>query len=414
MQTRKPRRLRGVVLFAVMSTIAALGILAGTLAVLALTDVRIAAQFLRGISAFYAADAGVNCVKARIQADLAAGTLALSGPSVNVNYTAPPGYVFDPVQTLTRTSDTNCYLFRVTGRTATSRDTIEVVFRRASVFEIGVFGDEAIDGKNSGAIYTYDSARTTTPTPADSSGGGVVGSNGDGNSASADLRTYQNTYIDGTFLLGQSVSGTSATWGETPAGGSTVSGGAPVPSDRTDPDPLGAVSGSLAADFTYYSVAGHNSNGSVSPAIKPPNYDVTIKNKDIITLATGNYYIRNLTIMEGGTLQIVPSSGPVNIYLTGQFEAKNSSTINFTGNPPDLNIYSNSSSPIILKNSGAFRGTVYAPLADVQVNNGGDFCGVIWGKTLNIKNSGAVYIDTAAMRNHLSNRILLVSWKELR
>jgi hypothetical protein len=410
MQTRKLRRLRGVVLFAVMSTVAALGILAGTLAVLARTDLRIAAHFLRGISAFYAADAGVNHVLARLQADLATGTVALSGPSVNVNYTAPQGYTFDPVRTLTCTSDTNNYLFRVTGRAATSRDTLEVVCRQSSVFEMGVFGGLSIDGKNSGGIYTYDSAWTSSPTPADSRGGAVVGSNGDGNGASPDVRTYQNTYIDGTFLLGQSVGGTSATWGETPSGGSALTGGAPVPSDRIDPDPLGVVSGNLAAEFVYYSVSSHNSNSSVSP---PINNDLNIKNKDVVTLTTGNYYIRNLTIMEGGTLTIVPSSGPVNIYLTGQLEAKNSCTINFTGDPPDLNIYSNSDKPIILKNSGAFRGTVYAPLAAVQINNGGDFYGIVWGKTLDIKNSGNIYVDTSAMRKHLSNRILLVSWKEL-
>lgn len=397
----------GVVLFAVIGCITLLGLLAGALAVYATSDIRAAAQFKRTIEALYQADAGVQHVRAMVRADLAAGTFALDTPSQAVQYTAPAGFTFDPVTELARTAVTNTYRFRVTGRSGGAADTIEVTFRRASFFDMGLFGDLGMDLKAFSNIYTYDSTETQNPTADDSLGGGWLGSNGS-------FGTKQDTFIDGSFTLGESAVGADATWNEIPVGSCQISGEAAIVGERIDPDPLGVINGELADTFAYYSVPGQNDNLSAKPPILPPHFDVSVNNGGEMILTSGNYYISDVDIKNGGTLTVNASAGPVNIYLAGGFEAKEGSTINMTGNPTDLRIYSNSDEPIILKNSGSFKGLIYAPLASIAILNSGDFYGVLWGQNVEIKNSGDVYIDMALMRAYLSNDTLLLSWKEIR
>ena len=95
-------------------------------------------------------------------------------------------------------------------------------------------------------------------------------------------------------------------------------------------------------------------------------------------------------------------------------EAKEGSTLNITGNPTDFRIFSDSSESIILKHDGAFRGVIYAPYAPVEVRNNGDLLGAVWASTVEIKNSGNVYIDVAAIDKFPSNDIRILSWKDVR
>jgi len=400
---------RGVVLLAVLAAFTALALLAGVVATLSIADIRASAHFKRAIEAFYAADGGVQYVKSLIQADLAGGTLTLQNPIETVNYTAPANMSFDPVSRLVRTANTNVYYFSVTGREVTSKCTIEVTFRRASMFEMMLFGDEEVDLKAYGNVYSYDSSRISNPTPADSTGDALVAGN-------EVFFSHQDTLIDGSFMLGEDLSGNPGAWGETPTGGSIINGEAAVPSERINPDPLGADGGSLAADFLYYSDDANNDNSMASPPIVSPQNRILLKSQQCptVVLSSGNYYVSSITLGNGTTLQIDSSSGPVNIYLMGPMEAKEGSSINFAGDPTDFSIFSISTGDIILKHSGSFKGVLYAPYADVQVRNSGDFYGICWGGSIALKNSGDVYLDLAARRKVPSNSIIIVSWKEAR
>ena len=150
------------------------------------------------------------------------------------------------------------------------------------------------------------------------------------------------------------------------------------------------------------------------PPITLPQNRVNIGNGSTIHLPAGNYYISDLILKNGASMTLDATTGPVTLYITGQLEAKEGSSINMTGNPPDLRIYSNSSDPIILKNDGDFKGVVYAPLAPIEVKNSGDFYGICWGSSLELKNSGNIYVDVSAMRRYLTDQIILLSWKEIR
>lgn len=398
---------RGVVLLGVMAALAALALLGGTLAVISRTDVRIAARFRRAADALYNADGGVRYVACAIEADLASGALVLDSPVEAVNYTAPPAFEFDPVTRLARTSNTNAYCYRVMGRSLLSRFTIEAVFRRASAFEKGLFGDESFDIKATGKILSYDSSVIANPTPDDSTGEAMAACNGE-------FLTHQDSLIDGSLLLGEDPDGVRATWTEMPSGGTTITGEPGVPTDRIEPDPLGAASGDLAADFARYAVAGQNDNLTASPPVSPPHNRLLLGNRDVAVLSSGNYYFSQIVIKQGATLTIDASAGPVNIYLSGKMEAKEGCTINTSGRPTDLSIFSNSDEALILKHEGSFKGVIYAPFADVQVRNSGDFYGSCWAGSVEMKNSGHVYVDLSIRQKFLSNKIALLSWKEIR
>jgi len=58
---------------------------------------------------------------------------------------------------------------------------------------------------------------------------------------------------------------------------------------------------------------------------------------------------------------------------------------------------------------------VYAPNADVQLNNSAGVYGLIWGKTVGINNSGGFYFDEAIKDKYLSPdnyTINVLSWKD--
>lgn len=406
MNIAKRKRESGIVLMAVLLIIFALAVLAATISVMAVTDIKMTVHFKRATEALYEADAAVQYVKAAIQKDLRSGSLALAGTKENVNYTAPNGMFFDPVTELVPTADTNAYFFTVTGYSDKARVSIETVFRRGSTFDLGLFGDSQLDTKAYGNVYTYDSRLVSNPQPEDSLGGGQIASNGE-------FISHQDTFIDGSIQLGEDTMGNDGEWSEMPEGGSIITGEPAVQTDRIDPDPLGAIGGDLANDFAYYAVTTNNNNSSANPTITNPK-KVWIKNAETMTLTSGNYYIHDLILFNGATLNIDSSSGPINIYITGQMEAKEGSMINISGEPPDLNIFSNSDEKVILKNGGDFKGLVYAPYASIQILNSADFYGIAWGGDVEIKNSGDVYIDIALMQTYLSNVVQLLTWKERR
>ena len=205
------------------------------------------------------------------------------------------------------------------------------------------------------------------------------------------------------------------TWTETPSGGSIITGESALQIDRIDPDPLGAVGGPLAAQFVYYSNPANNDNGTADPpVIRAPQNRLSLGSGDSCTLTAGNYYLSDVDLKNGSTLIIDDSAGPVNIYLTGAFNAGQGSQILVTATPSQFALFSNSTRSINLTNSSSVGGLIYAPYASVIINNSGDFYGSCWARNVEIKNAGNFYMDLALLRRFLDNSIKLLSWKEVR
>ena len=402
--TDKQRAKReGMILFAVMAVLGGLALISSTMFLITRTGVKIAGNYHESIKSFYQADAGLQYVKAQVEAALSAGTLTLSNATETVSISAPSGYSFDTITQLKRIGSGPSYSVTVVGRGTNAVTTLAATFKRSPSLSMGVFGDSMVDMKANGSVYSYYSAITPNPTAANSTGEADTGSN-------EDFITHNGSFIDGNLVLGADSSGTPASWAD-PGGGATVTGvpGYKVP--RVAPDPLGASGGSLAAKFATYATA--NNNSSAVPAI-PANKKIALGNGDTMTLKAGNYYVVSIELKNGASLVIDTSLGPVNIYLVGAADFKNGSSVNITGNPTDFSLFSNSSSAITLYHGSTFKGLIYAPFASVEVKNSGNFYGMVWADTVDIKNSGEVFIDLTLMNKMQSNKIQLLSWKEVR
>ena len=398
----RPGRKAGMALFGVLATLTGLALLSSTVFLLTSTDIGIAANHRREIESFYQADAAVHYVRSRIEADLAAGRITLSNANEQVSYYPPAGMDFDPVTNLMRTADGRAFFYRVTGRSRTARSTIEVTFYRTPKLGFGVFGDQLVDMKAYGNVYSYYSSRTPTPIPTDSTGEADSGGNND-------FITHVGTYLDGSLVLGEDEYGNPAIWYD-PGSGSVVTGDGGVTMDHVISDPLGAIGGPLAVKFAE--AAFTNNNANAIPAITSDK--INLGAGQTMTLPTGNYYLSGIELNNSATLTIDASAGPVNIYLTGGANFKNGCSVNIIGQPPDFSLYSNSSATLLLYNSSSFKGLIYAPYADIQIDNSGNFYGVVWGDEVELKNSGDCFIDMTLINRLVGDDITLFTWKEVR
>ena len=408
-----------MVLAVTLMLIAALALLGTTAVMTITTDLKIAGNYRENARALYNAEAGVHAVIAKIDECGSFGWPTAIGSSQTVTVTAPSGYSFDngsggAAISVTK-EDKTYYWFQVTGYGASNsnaRKTIEVYFRREP---FGVFADKSVDLYSDSKIYSYNSNTTPNPNPADypgaSTGKGYVGSN-------TKVFAMEGTYISGNIGLGASSGGTDATYD--PSETTTLTGTSQNVC-RVAPDPLGAVGGDLAINFTTYSSSNDNAAYMTCSAgactASPGEIDAGSGEYVTLTGKTGgsNFYFTSITLDAGATLTINPTDGPVNIYLTDKLEAKGGSTINVNGLPPSLTIYSNVNKDIKLIHFGSFKGTIYAPYAKVTVGGSTNFFGLIWGDKIDIKNSVRFFYDEA-LKNvlPLNDGIgIITSWKDV-
>jgi hypothetical protein len=398
----------GTVLFLVLGMLALVSTLAASVFYMTRTDIQISGNYKTGSEAFHQAEAAVHYVKDLIEKDVVNDVLSWQAPTQSVSYTAPTGFSFDPVTALVQMPHSNTYLYTVTGRSLKSSSTIDVMVRRSPMLALGIFGNDEVDLKAYANIYSYNGNHIANPTPSDSDGHGDTASNGN-------FYIHMGTYLDGMLAIGEAPDGTEGVLQA--SGDPIVTGKMGLEVDYIEQDPMGALGGEIAAEIA--AAATSNDNLAVSPPIAGPQYDISLGNGDSMTLPSGTYYVKDITLMNGSTLDIDAGGGPVTIYLTGSgnsgaIEAKNGSTININADPGDFRIYSDTDESIVFKHGGHFKGYIYAPYADITIMNSADAYGLFWGNSVELKNSGDVYIDTSLTEERLSDDIDLVSWKLVR
>ena len=414
------RHERGVVLTTSLILLAVLSLMGATAVLTTITDTQIASNLENSSRALYYAEAGVHYTLARLNDLIADGSLSLTGSvateTLAVPITAPAGFSFDPIATFTRVGSSKNYQFRSTGRAGTSRVTLDIVINRNDdLTSYGLFGNQMVELQGNTQVFSYDSSVTPNPTSGDTTGEAEVGSN-------EDVRLYNSVYIDGHVSLGADASGTPGSYSVIGDGTPSVTGGWPPANvARVNPDPLGALNGDLAADITQL-----NSNNDNLKSASPPiaNDTINLNAGDTLTLKSGNYHLTSITLNAASVLNIDTSSGAVNIYLEGAFNAMQDSFINYisaTVLPSDFTIYSNASAPITLSHFGAFKGTIYAPYSSVEINNRAGLSsaplvyGLIWANSGMLHEPGQFYFDTM-LKPKLGmkmNDFSVVSWKEI-
>ncbi|MCX5851808.1 MAG: pilus assembly PilX N-terminal domain-containing protein [Deltaproteobacteria bacterium] len=386
----------GRTLVVAVFSLALLLVIGTTLVIHSSASIWMSRNCTRERQAFYDAEAGVQYVLGNLKADLGAGNIDLSNDPVYLHYSRPTGFSFDLPATLTKLS-ANRYHFSVVGRapdTTSATINVDIITKRKSAFDFGLFADGLVDLKAASGIYSFDSRKTSNPLPQDSTNDGDVGSN-------TEINVYMDTFIDGDAALGTDAGGTPGVWNE--SGVPIINGGRGIHTGRVNPDPLGAIEGPLAQQFTGVATANDNAlatGSGMSGAV------LHVGNGQTLTLhgkpGGANYHVRSFILKNGAMLNIDSSAGPVNIFLTGDhdmsggnLETVNDATINYSGPPTQFRIFSNSIKSIVFRHAGGFKGMVYAPYARVEMKNDGDAYGLIWGKTVDIKNSGEFYFDTA-------------------
>ncbi|MCK4470072.1 MAG: pilus assembly PilX N-terminal domain-containing protein [Desulfobacterales bacterium] len=415
---------KGMVLPLGLMFLAIIAILGTTAVIVTTTDLKIGSNYRASVQAFYDADAGVQYVLKQLAIDLddsSSVTVDLTASPISLNYSTPSGFSFT-VPTALTSLGSNQYRFQVTGHGPNNSEAvIEVVFsaEKKSVFDYGLFTNGLLDLKSDAKIYSYDSRDTPDPDPATfpgaSTGEADIGSN-------TEIITKMDTYIDGDLALGADSSDppVDAIWTST---GEPIVTGTDGNAGHVDPDPLGANDSSSELYNKFIDILTTNDNGGAgdgSPLEGATAID--LGNGETLTLTAGDYYITNIVLKSGSTLEIDATSGPVNIYLSGtldaedgELESKNGSALNNLSQPSDFSIFSNSSQDIIFKHSTAFKGMVYAPNAHVEMKNSAGVYGLIWGNTATIHNSGEFYFDEAIKDKYLSPNnytIDILSWKD--
>ena len=417
---------KGFVLPVGLMLLAIISILGTTAVTITTTDLKIGNNYRQNVQAFYDADAGVQYLLKKLAIDLDdsdSATVDLTENQISLNYSTPGGFFFTVPTELTSLGG-NRYGFQVTGHGPNDSETaIEVVFSatRKSLFAYGLFTDGLLDLKANALIYSYDSRDTPDPDPLTfpdaSTGEADIGSN-------TEVSTKMLTYIDGDLGLGADTSDppVDAIWKDT---GTPILMGSSDNVGRVDPDPLGANDPSSELYDKFDDIVAINNNITAkdgSPCELAGATAITLGNGETLILTAGDYYITDIILKSGSTLEIDATSGPVNIYLSGtldagegEIEAKNGSAINNLSQPTDFAIFSNSSQDIIFKHSSAFKGMVYAPNAHVEMKNTAGVYGLIWGNTATIHNSGEFYFDEAIKDKYLSPNnytIDAISWKD--
>ena len=415
---------KGFVLPVSLIFLVIIALLGATAVITTTTDLKIGTNYNKSLQSFYHADAGAQYVLKKLAIDLDDSdsvTVDLTASPISLNYSTPSGFSFTVPTELTSLGSSQ-YSFQVTGQAPDNPETvavIEVFFSATpkSVFEYGLFTDGLLDLKSDAKVYSYDSRDTPDPDPTTfpgaSTGEADIGSN-------TEISTKMATYIDGDLALGEDIAGNAATWTDT---GTPIVTGTTGNVDRVDPDPLGANDPTSELNNKFTDVITTNDNGIAgdgSPLEGATAID--LGNGDTMTLTAGDYYITDITLRNGSTLEIDATSGPVNIYLSGtldaeegELESKNGSALNNLSQPTDFAIFSNSTQDITFKHSSAFKGLVYAPNAHVEMKNTSGVYGMIWGKTATIHNDGQFYFDEAIKAKYLSANnytITVLSWKD--
>ena len=138
---------------------------------------------------------------------------------------------------------------------------------------------------------------------------------------------------------------------------------------------------------------------------------VTISGGKIILYITGD-----ITLGNSAELGIENNASLI-LYLGGDFEGKNSSTVNNeTQDPQKLKIYGlDSCENMRFKNSSAFYGAIYAPNADVVMDNSANIYGSVVSKSFDQRNSGTFNYDVTLREVSINDEAVyftITNWHE--
>jgi len=146
--------------------------------------------------------------------------------------------------------------------------------------------------------------------------------------------------------------------------------------------------------------------------------DINLKNnKTLLIDGDITLYVTGEIILGNSAEVQIDNDASLILYLGGNFEGKNSSTINnLTQNAKKLQIYClDSCENMVFKNSTDFYGVIYAPDAEVIMDNSANLYGAIVARNFQQMNSGTFNYDASlrdANVNDEAVRFVVTNWQE--
>ncbi len=288
------------------------------------------------------------------------------------------------------------YTIESVGASGITERKVTCILKPQGPFEFAVFADEGAELKNSALVdwFNFDA----------DDGNLKVGTN----SIASGAFTFRNSAtVNGDVVVG--VGGNPAT---VINNNGTITGDTRAMKERntlpsiTVPDWLESLpsSGTIQNNTTITNSAKYSGINLKNSKTLLIDGDVTI------------YIIGEIILGNSAEIQIDNNASLI-LYLGGDFEGKNSSTINnLTQNAKKLQIYSlDSCENMQFKNSSDFYGVIYAPNAKVIMNNSANLYGAIVAKDFEQKNSSTFNYD-ASLRDASVNDeavcFIVTNWHE--
>ena len=304
----------------------------------------------------------------------------------------------DAVYNYTVTSGASGYTIQSTGTSNQAARTVSCTLQLRGPFEAAIFTDGFINLNNSAEVdwYNYDAGDANMKVGTNSTEDGCVNL---ANSATikGDVAVGVGGDPDTAIDLGNSA----VIEGQTSALSEEVELPPITVPEAIDSLPSGGI---INNDTTI-------SNSGKYSSIDLGNSETVIINGDVTLYITGD-----ITLGNSAELQIEEDSS-LTLYLGGNFEGKNSSAVNNeTKDARSLQIYGlESCQDMRFKNSSDLYGTIYAPNADVIMDNSAKVYGAVVAESFDMKNSG-VFMYDASLRDASINdeavRFTITNWHE--
>jgi hypothetical protein len=349
-----------------MLCLVVLSVLGATAYMTGRIEVASTSQFKDMEQAFRNADGGARYVLSRIRADVAGGTLSLSGTNVSVSYAAPSGMIFDTVVSLSCLADGRSYKYTVIGRANGAKTAVEMAVTGGA----NPYGDFFSEGQ-----MTFSGGSSAT------------------GSVACDVGI---TLSSSSYIVGDA----------SPGPGYAVSAPSHVTGSTA---PLSASVNLPQIDAGALADAQANNNNSTIPPAHYVSGNFSLGGGGVLTLSPGIYYFKKFTISGGASVIL---TGPTVIYCTGAFTVSGGSIDNTTANPDNLQIYCTSSDKVTYSGTSAGYANIYAPnSSEVVVSGGGTFNGSIAsGGSLTVS-GGSDLISGGTSSN--SHEVKMVSWRQV-
>jgi|GEM_PF-2119636 len=390
----------GLVYLVALFIVMILALLCNLMLMRSLSEMRASQLSAAEAATFQLAEAGVDqaAINLRTPTSLADDITAMALPEGSVTIDAPP--------TQLTSQWWQVVAHGLSASQAGAQRSIEAVFQVVplSVFQYGLFGDQAVNVSGSGTTNSYDSRVGAYNDDSTSPGYNVthhgdVGTNATSTTLSHGIWISGSISIDGQVAVGPNV-----------------------------PNPTSVVTGYNSATITGNpKVVSQANSFPMPPVVIPPSLscnDLTVSEHSVVTLSSvggangdGNYCYRILTLQGGGTLT---ADGPVKIYLTEQLAARGHSMLGVPSDPTKVQVLISSSGSASLENetltgSTEFYGTLYGPQATINITGNATVYGSVIARVVNLSGSADIHYDQALGNSNTFsnlNKTTLISWRE--